>query len=111
MIIMVSPGCQKDDPARLPEIITKNASEITSTTATCGGIINDDGGTAITAHGIVWGKVATPDYESKGGLTIHGKGKGDFDCKMVDLTPGTTYYVRAYAANRDGGAYGNQVSF
>jgi hypothetical protein len=111
LIGTASLGCKKDDPVRLPEIITINATEITSTTATAGGNIIKDGGTAITAHGIVWSKVANPDYENKEGMTVHGKGKGEFTCNMSDLTPGTTYYVKAYAANSEGRAYGNQISF
>lgn len=34
-----------------------------------------------------------------------------FDIFLDELTPGTTYYMRAYAENADGVGYGNEVSF
>jgi sugar lactone lactonase YvrE len=36
---------------------------------------------------------------------------GAFTSQLYDLTPGTTYYARAYATNSLGTGYGNEISF
>ena len=41
----------------------------------------------------------------------NGSGTGSFSCNLTDLQDGTTYYVRAYAVNVKGIAYGEEVSF
>jgi uncharacterized protein (TIGR02145 family) len=44
-------------------------------------------------------------------VTTDGTIAGIFTSSVVNLTQGTTYYVRAYATNSEGTAYGNQISF
>ena len=43
--------------------------------------------------------------------TSDSKGAGDFESNLTGLTPNTLYYARAYATNKAGTAYGNEVSF
>jgi uncharacterized protein (TIGR02145 family) len=43
--------------------------------------------------------------------TNDGSGTGTFSSSLTGLTPNTTYYVRAYATNSAGTAYGNEVTF
>ena len=43
--------------------------------------------------------------------TNDGGGMGAFTSKLTDLIPNTTYYVRAFATNEAGTAYGEQKSF
>ncbi len=43
--------------------------------------------------------------------TSNGNGTGTFTSNLTNLLPNTTYFVRAYATNSVGTAYGNQVSF
>jgi hypothetical protein len=94
----------------LPVLTTTSVSEITSKTALSGGNIISDGGSYIIARGVCWNTDEYPlvDLETK---TIDGTGSGIYSSKISELTPGTTYYVRAYAANSSGTAYGEQVSF
>ena len=40
-----------------------------------------------------------------------GSGTGSFTCDLTNLQPNTTYYVRAYATNEVGTAYGEEMSF
>ena len=91
-------------------IITSSASNIYSTSASGGGNIKDDGGAAITARGIVWSTSPNPII-TLSTKTANGTGKGYFISELTGLTAGTTYYVRAYATNSAGTAYGNQVMF
>jgi uncharacterized protein (TIGR02145 family) len=88
-------------------LTTTAASGITSTTATSGGNITADGGSAITARGVVWSTSQNPtiDLTTK---TVDGTGTGSFTSNFTALSTNTLYYVRAYATNSAGTAYGNQ---
>ncbi len=95
--------------AGLPSVTTKPVTEITLTTATSGGDIVSNGGSTITAKGICWSTSENPTVENSN--TNNGTGTEGFNSNLTGLTDGTTYYVRAYATNSVGTAYGNQVSF
>ena len=93
----------------LPTVTTTIISDITTTTATGGGNVTSDGGATVTARGVCWSTNQNPTTaDSK---TTDGSGTGSFVSSLIGLTPNTTYYVRAYATNSAGTAYGNQVSF
>lgn len=92
-------------------IITTTAlSNITANTALSGGNITSDGGSIVTARGIVWSISQNPTI-SLSTKTIDGTGSGIFSSNMLGLNPNTNYYVRAYATNSLGTSYGNQISF
>lgn len=91
-------------------ITTNTVSNITSTTATCGGSVTNNGGLPITARGVCWGSVNNPTIEYDG-KTTNGSGNGSFSSNITGLTPNRTYYVRAYATNSNGTTYGPQRSF
>jgi uncharacterized protein (TIGR02145 family) len=96
----------------IPALTTAEVSSITSTSAISGGNITDDGGGDITAKGISWS--TTPDWYIYGNdSTIYGNGpgSGSFVSYLSNLKPGTTYYVKAYAVNSSGIAFGSTISF
>ena len=93
----------------LPQIITNPVSAITPTTALGGGNVTNNGGAAVTARGVCWN--TRPNPTTANAKTSDGSGSGAFSSYIRGLTPGTTYYVRAYAINSVGTAYGNQVLF
>ena len=93
----------------VPSLITSPVSQITNTTATGGGNISSDGGAIVTRSGICWSTNENPTLNDK--YTSEGIGIGSFIHEIKDLMGSTTYYVRAYAINNAGLAYGNQVSF
>jgi len=101
------------DPPTLPTVTTRDAWNINGLTAVTGGIITDDGGEAVTTRGVVWSTRSgfNPDTVSSG-KTVHvGSGNGSFSTTMTGLNRGTTYYVRAYAINSVGIAYGDEITF
>ncbi|TVR68872.1 MAG: hypothetical protein EA408_13045 [Marinilabiliales bacterium] len=104
-------GCEKDDPVELPEISTIPASDISSTSASSGGYLIDDGGSPVTDRGIVWSTDNNPTLEFNEGLVSAGTGEGIYHLMMEGLTPETTYFVRAYAVNSLGESYGNETTF
>jgi hypothetical protein len=95
----------------LPFIAATTAvSSITTTTATSGGTITADGGTPVTARGVCWSTSTNPTT-ALSTKTTNGTGTGAFSSNLTGLSHNTTYYVRAYATNINGTAYGSEVSF
>jgi uncharacterized protein (TIGR02145 family) len=93
----------------LPTVRTTAVTNITQTTATCGGNITSDGGATITARGVCWSTGHNPTTTNN--KTTNGTGNGNFSCNLIGLIVGNTYYVRAYATNSVGTAYGNEIGF
>jgi hypothetical protein len=98
------------NPATVPVITTTAISSIAQATATSGGNITDDGGASVTAHGVCWNSSGTPNIDDDI-FTDDGGGTGSFISNLTGLSSSTKYYVRAYATNSVGTAYGNQVDF
>ena len=88
---------------------TNIVSDVTATTATCGGYVADDGGATVTARGVCWSTSQNPTVSDS--HTTDGSGTGSFTSNITGLNALTTYYVREYATNSAGTTYGNQVSF
>jgi uncharacterized protein (TIGR02145 family) len=95
--------------ASVPTITTATITAVTEISATSGGNITSDGGAAVTARGVCWNITTNPTTNNS--KSTDGTGTGSFASTLTGLTPGTTYYVRAYATNSEGTAYGNQLSF
>ncbi|MBQ2907871.1 MAG: DUF1566 domain-containing protein [Bacteroidales bacterium] len=95
----------------LPILTTKEIEDITETSATSGGEVVSDGGAPVIARGICWSTSQNPTIDDNDGMTTDGNGTGTFTSDLVNLTANTTYYVRAYATNVMGTAYGEQRSF
>jgi hypothetical protein len=93
----------------LPTLTTIVASQITDTSAVSGGIITDDGGIGIIARGVCWDTIPNPTISNN--HTTDGLDTGSFTSHLTGLTARTTYYVRAYATNAVGTAYGNEETF
>ncbi|MBR2486403.1 MAG: hypothetical protein IKB46_01245 [Paludibacteraceae bacterium] len=93
----------------LPTVTTLQPTDISYTSATVGGNVTDNGGLEVTERGVVYGTNQNPTIEDS--KVTNGSGLGQFTCNLTDLQDGTTYYVRAYAINAKGTAYGEEVSF
>lgn len=93
----------------LPTVTKDTATNITQTTATCGGEVTSDGGACVTVRGVCWS--TSPNPTTSDDHTEDGCGIGTFVSNLTGLTANTPYYVRAYATNSVGTAYGNEISF
>jgi hypothetical protein len=95
--------------ATLPTVTTSSISSITSSSATGGGNVTAAGSSSVTARGICYSTSQNPTIANS--RVVSGSGTGAFSASMTGLAANTTYYVRAYATNTAGTAYGSQVSF
>ena len=108
----ISVRCLRDEGGSaqtLPTVTTSSVSNITATSASCGGNVTSDGGAAVIARGVCWS--TTPNPTTDNNKTVDGIGIGSFISTITDLVEGTTYYVRAYATNSVGTAYGEEETF
>mgnify|MGYP000745995412 CR=1 FL=1 len=96
-------------PPDIPTISTTAISSIMKNTASSGGNITSDGGASVTARGVCWSTSSNPTLANS--YTNDGSGTGSFTSSITGLSPNTLYYVRAYATNSVGTAYGNEISF
>jgi uncharacterized protein (TIGR02145 family) len=91
-------------------LTTTLPSSIATITASCGGTVITDGGSIVTARGVVWSTIPNPTI-ALATKTTDGTGIGVFTSMLSGLNPSTTYYVKAYATNSTGTSYGNELSF
>jgi uncharacterized protein (TIGR02145 family) len=93
----------------LATVTTTSVSSVTSNSATVEGYVTSDGGSNVTERGFAYGTETTPTTDNN--AVYSGQGIGLFSRNLTNLAALTPYYLRAYAANSLGIAYGNQVTF
>lgn len=103
-------GCDNDSTSLVPEINTSKLKRVKQTSAVSGGSVTDDGGEPISARGVVWSKTSKPTILENEGITLDGVGTGEFVSSITNLSPSTSYFLRAYATNSKGTSYGNEIS-
>ena len=87
---------------------TAAVSEITAFSAVSGGEITNDGGSAITAKGVVFG--SEPGVTLDNGTVIeNGENADTYSSSISDLLWTSKYYVRSYATNSTGTGYGDEL--
>ena len=92
-----------------PIVETKPVLSVSADAAVCSGEVTSDGRLTITARGVCYSKKAYPTITDD--CTKDGTGLGEFTSNLSNLEHNTIYYVRAYATNRMGVSYGEQVKF
>ncbi len=94
---------------RLPSVVTNDIIAIKATSAVGGGKIATTDIYPVTARGVCWStKKNQIIYD---GISNSGEGVGTFASSIKNLKPNTTYYVRAFATNTYGTAFGNVCKF
>jgi hypothetical protein len=95
--------------ATLPNLTTTSVSSVTTNSVISGGNVTSDGGASVTARGVCYSTSTNPTISSL--KVSSGTGSGSFSATMSGLSSGTTYYIKAYATNSVGTAYGNEINF
>mgnify|MGYP000527541590 CR=1 FL=1 len=93
----------------VPTVTTNAVTSFGVTSATLGGNILSNGGSAIISRGICYSSSPNPNITDN--ITNVTTGTGAYSEFVIGLDSNTTVYVRAYATNSNGIAYGNQVQF
>ena len=93
----------------IPTVTTTAISAITTASASSGGAVTFDGGDTVIAWGVCWSTSVNPTLANS--FLQNNEVSGGFSSALSGLTLNTTYYVRAYAINSAGTAYGNQQTF
>lgn len=93
----------------LPGITTTAVTNISLNSATTGGEVLNTGDGILMARGVCWS--ITPLPVTGPNCTNDGNTTGAFTSQLINLTPGETYFVRAYATNEHSTSYGEQLSF
>ena len=94
---------------RKATVRTNPAKNITISSAVVGGDVTDEGSSPVSDRGICYSLKPNPTLKD---IQVSiSSGKGAFSEIISGLSPSQTYYVKAYAINRQGTAYGQEISF
>ncbi|MGM0579274.1 MAG: FISUMP domain-containing protein [Bacteroidota bacterium] len=108
-------GCKDEGsevaPEGSPEVVTTPVSEITHNSALSGGTVIEEGLSEVSVQGIVWSTSSGPTIDQNEGFTADDSSNGDFNSNLYELATETEYFVRAYATNDEGTAYGKEEAF
>ena len=94
----------------VPILTTTSVTEVSVIGAKSGGNITSDGGSSITARGVVWSTEIGPTV-TLANKTSDGTGLGNFQSTLSGLKGDTKYYLRAYATTDSGTSYGEEKVF
>ena len=95
--------------AALPTVTTTAILATSETAVSSGGVVVNNGGSVVTARGVCWSSAKDPTVANYS--TTDGSGDGSFVSTISGLAPDAVYYLRAYATNSTGIAYGKELSF
>jgi len=96
--------------ANAPIVGTVGILNVTAFSATAKGVVEEDGGANVSRRGFCISTEPQPNIADDP-FTQNGIGIGPFEHVFINLTPNTQYFVRAYAENAVGVAYGGQLNF
>ena len=100
---------QSFTPAGPPVVTATPAADILLNSATLGGNVTNDGGSAVTSHGIVWNTTTPP--ETGGTVVPMGSGTGGFSQTVTGLPAASTIFWKAYGTNSVATGYSAEESF
>lgn len=94
----------------VPTVVTRQVSDITAESAKCGGEVTASGNGTVLDYGLCWSINNVPTIDAGNSVSL-GSGMGSFSGTISNLESNKTYYVRAYATNELGTAYGTVRQF
>jgi uncharacterized protein (TIGR02145 family) len=107
ILSIVTYGCNNEDPAMIPVAGACEIVSVSQTTARISVTIESDGGAPIIERGVCWS--SNPDPSISDGKTSDGSGTGSYTSSVSGLSANTLYYLRSFASNSAGTAYGEVI--
>jgi len=111
LVISLLFACEQFEPERIVKVKTGSVAMVDYTSCRAEGILIDKGENGIAQHGFCWSLIQNPTTGDNKKELGPKSSTGGFIGNLTGLSSNTTYYVRAYATNSVGTAYGNEVSF
>jgi len=102
-------SCKEDPSIVLPTVISNAITNVSGNSAIAGGEVIGAGDSELTAIGLVAGEQPNPTISNGIVSKINDVGLGEFTSEVTGLRSNTHYYIRAYATNRAGAAYGEDM--
>jgi hypothetical protein len=93
----------------VPAVTTHAATGISIDSAKVAATITNEGTSSVIQRGFCWAKVPSPTIANN--FITKGLGIGNLNHTITGLESNTIYFVRAYAMNGSGIAYGNEIAF
>lgn len=95
-----------------PTVSLQLVDKVGYSSAAFKGAVVSVGSAGVTRYGFCWDTAEQPTVGSPGSCNMGDTQVAkDFEYTAGGLTPSTTYYVRAYAENKEGLSYSNQLKF
>lgn len=107
--IFIAASVPNNAPDELPEVSTLAVTGISPNSAIGHGNVVNPGHSSLLAKGFCLSTHPHPDLDNQ--VYTLDSSIGPYEAEFSDLSPATTYYVRAYATNHEGTAYGEEISF
>jgi hypothetical protein len=92
----------------LPEVLTLSLAGASISSILAQGSVQNEGPSAVIRRGFCWSLQPLPSILNN--RSEQGSGIGSFTDTIGPLEPGKQYFVRAYASNAAGTAYGEEFS-
>src|SRR4030042_3786030 len=110
-LVIIIFSCERLEIKRITKVSTVSDPEKTSFSAIVQGAIIEQGEGGIKQHGHCWSKISNPSISNDKTELGSRNSTGTFNSTLVELSPNTQYFVRAYATDNEGTSYGNEISF
>ncbi|MDR3137459.1 MAG: hypothetical protein LBT73_01060 [Tannerellaceae bacterium] len=120
VIILILIGCAEEPEvrdeifgAKVPEVVIDSTGSLKATQITVYGRVVQENGVPVTEIGFQWRPETTlpQDYTQGDSMKASDGGKGSFSQVLKPLKSATAYYVRAYARNKVGTQYSEELYF
>jgi len=95
--------------AQIPTVTTISAQATGFNSAILNGEVTASGGLTVSVRGFAWSRQSNPTVS--GAVIPCGSGTGAFSGNLTGIPLNTVFFVRAYATNALGTAYGAELSF
>ena len=108
LLVIVAVACNQEEPVVLPAVVTNDITGVSAFTISGEGDVTATGDSELQAVGLVAAESPGATIERGIYATAGTVGTGPFSVEITGLRSNTLYYVRAFATNKAGTAYGEE---